>query len=285
MCMSSPSFKTFLNTSTAKPFEWYMSSCFIFFLNRKKQLFRLIFLSKHFVWGVEEEEVFIDSHRDFSSLLLLLTGGYFFSLKKKMGGRFITPLQKVPPSTTFFLSLCCCYCCCISQPVVGYLLLDVDIYFFPLAALFFLSSDITWVSERKAIWKDDMVEKKNHSKNLARWAPFFPFVFFFFFDVLWNTYGKTLSIYQPLKKEKRRKQIDILSYLCVWGLVSLFSRSRRRKDSCKSTTNFCLGNPYLDQAAQSVRPWISIWAWCSSNIYIHTAQDEEEHYENKKKKK
>ena len=55
--------------------------------------------------GGEEEDVFIDSHRDFSSLLLLLTGGYFFSLKNKMGGRFITPLQKVPPPLHDFLSL------------------------------------------------------------------------------------------------------------------------------------------------------------------------------------
>ena len=51
-----PFFKTFLNTSTAKPFEWYMSSCFIFF-KIEKQLFRLIFLSKHFVGGWRRRRV------------------------------------------------------------------------------------------------------------------------------------------------------------------------------------------------------------------------------------
>lgn len=96
--------------------------------------------------------------------------------------------------------------------------------------------------------------------------------FFFFWRFLEHV--RENSFYIPTLKERKKKKTNWYSLLfvcmCVWGLVSLFSRSRRRKDSCKSTTNFCLGNPYLDHAAQSVRPWISIWAWCSSSIYIHT---------------
>ena len=137
-----------------------------------------------------------------------------------------------------------------------YLLLDVDIFFLSLPD--YSSCPATPTSKRKAIWKDDVVGKKNHGENLARWAPFF---FWRFLEHVREYFFYTFS---PLKKEKKRTNWYSLS------LVSLFSRwIRRRKDSSKSTTNFAW-KILIWTMPQSVRPWISIWAWwCSIYIYIY----------------
>lgn len=77
------------------------------YLKKNNNNFCLLISKANISWKEVEDEVFIDSYRDFCSILLLLWGGYFLKEEGGWSVYYATTTKKGPLASHFVHPVCC----------------------------------------------------------------------------------------------------------------------------------------------------------------------------------